>query len=289
MVEAEQLLKSEMARFMDSSQPVLRTLKVLQQFTQPSHDGMTLTEIARACAIAPATLGRIVKTLEAEGYIEQVERGRYRANFEIRKVLDMPSRYLSRLARVLDHLVDETRQSSEVILRSHGDLVWHAKREHPDLAITIRARPGFRRGLHELDALSRLFLSALGLDEVRARFNLDGFVATGGEDQPISAAKVCALIEATDPNGVAYDVQGNEHGVRRFCRLVYGVDGVPLHAISIAEAARMNIDIQLHIARNTQLLERYGDVLAEAARATLADPVSSSSQTQDDLQQLWRA
>ena len=251
----------------DSSRPVLRTLKVLQQFALPGHEAMSLREIAQACAIAPATLARIVRTLEAEGYLEQNERGRYRANYQIVKELDMPAGYLSRVSRVLDHLVAETRQSSEVIVHNGGDLVWHAKREHPDPALRIRAQPGFRRGLHELDALSRLFLAALGLDEVRARYDMNTFVATGDGSRPLPEAEACALIDETDPNGIAYDIQGNTHGVRRFCRLVFDAQHEPLHALSIAEAARMNIELEPHIDRQTRLLERHGDTLARAARA----------------------
>lgn len=271
---------------MGSSQPVLRTLKVLQQFAQPGHEAMSLTEISKACAIAPATLARIIRTLETEGYLQQQERGRYQANFQIIKELDMPASYLARVSRALDYLVDETRQSSEIILRNNSDLVWHAKREHPDLALRIRAQPGFRRGLHELDALSRLFLSAMGLDEVRLRYDMRGFVATGGDSRPIPEAKLCALIEGTDPDGIAYDIQGNEHGVRRFCRLIFGADGHPLHALSIAEAARMNMDIQLHIARQTRLLERHGDTLARAAIAAATEPAKAGS---EDLHHLRSA
>ena len=243
---------------MEQSQPVGRTLKVLEYFAGRETPVATLAEISADLKIAPATLGRIIRTLAQAGYISYTGRKGYVANFRVSRYLPMPSVYLQHLNRVVQELTDHTRQSAEVITHEAGDLYWYSKKEHPSLQVVIRAQPGFRRTIKELDAPSRLVLAAMDKEERCARYDTSSFYMTGALKKPVSAEEFEAVIATTDPRKVEYDLYGNEFGIRRFAKLISDRNGKPLHLLCIAEAALMNHDLQAHTARNVAFLERQG-------------------------------
>ncbi|HEX2556101.1 MAG TPA: helix-turn-helix domain-containing protein [Microvirga sp.] len=254
------------------SEPVRRTLSVLEYFAGRPRDAFTQAQIAEACDISGATLHRIIKTLEDSGYIFRDGSRRYRCNVVFRKLIGVPAEYFDVLTRVISAIVSETAQSAEAIIVRGDAFEWYHKEEHPEMSVQIRARTGFRRGVYELDALSRLYLSEIGWPEVERRFDTEAFYRPGARHEPVSSPEARRIIEATDPHGVAYDIEGNGRGVRRFATTVRGPRGELVHILSIAEAAYPTSDESLHVAQTSAILVRRREELALCARSLAALP-----------------
>jgi DNA-binding IclR family transcriptional regulator len=243
------------------SEPVKRTLRVLEFFSTHDQHPVSLAEVAKHCDIAMATLFRIINTLEDAGYIQRQSRTTYSTNFEFRKSLPISRDALKRLEEVLKEIADSTQQTAEAILIDSDHLLWHSKHEYKDLAIRLRAQPGFRRGMYELDSLSRLYLKTLGWDKVSESFDKTAFFRTGIEREFITVADAEKIIESTDANDVAYDIEGNVRGIRRFAKVIFDTRGNPLFLICIAEAALRVPDMDKHISRYKKILHDAADSL----------------------------
>jgi DNA-binding IclR family transcriptional regulator len=247
------------------SEPVRRTLSVLEYFAGRPREAFTQAQLADACEISGATLHRIIKTLEDSGYIFRDSSRRYRCNVVFRKLIGVPAEYFDVLMQAISAIVAETAQSAEAIIIRGNEFEWHHKEEHPDMSVQIRARTGFRRGMYELDSLSRLYLSEIGWPEVERRFDIENFYRPGARHERVTCAEAREIIEAADPHGVEYDIEGNGRGVRRFATSVRGTRGEFVHILSIAEAA-YPVDESRHIERNIAILERSREELALSAR-----------------------
>ncbi len=243
------------------SEPVKRTLKVLQFFATHGQNPVSLAEIAKHCNIAMATLSRIVNTLEQTGHIQRQSRTTYTSNFEFRKSLPMSRDYLKKLEQVLKSIAESTQQTAESILIDSDQLLWHSKHEYKDLAIRLRAQPGYRRAMYELDAPSRLYLKTLGWDKVSESFDKTAFFRTGIEREFISEDEAKQIIENTDNSDVAYDIEGNVRGIRRFAKIIFDENENPLFLICIAEAALRVSDIERHVQRYKKILHDAADSL----------------------------
>ncbi|MFP8967755.1 helix-turn-helix domain-containing protein [Pokkaliibacter sp. CJK22405] len=248
-----------------SSEPVIKTLKVLELLSGEMKP-LSMMDIARKSDIPPSTLSRIMATLEAAGYVQRNAGREYLSSFEIRKSLGLSQAYDAQLEWALEEIVDATEQSAEVLLYENKQLVWHAKREHSEMAIKLRAHKGFRRTIHELDAPSRLFLSAYGWNHIVQHLETDAFFTTGLERTFLKALETRQLIDRVDPDQVAFDEVGNVRGVRRFAKLVRDVQGRPLHLLCIAEPAIPKLDMQAHIRHHVEVLDRVSDRLGETLR-----------------------
>ncbi|MEZ0169412.1 helix-turn-helix domain-containing protein [Microvirga sp. TS319] len=256
------------------SEPVRRTLSVLEFFAGSPGEAFTQAQIADACGISGATLHRIIKTLEDGGYIFRDSSKRYRCNLVFRKLIGLPPEYSEALAKVVSSIVKETKQSCEAIVVRGNEFEWYHKEEHAELSVQIRARTGYRRGMNELDSLSRLYLSGLGWAEVERRFDVDAFYRTGIRHELVTSAEARRIVEAADPQGVEYDIEGNRRIVRRFATSVRGPHGEWLHILSIAEAAYPLTDEAGHVQKNIAILnkgrqdlERYARQLSEIPHA----------------------
>ncbi|ANG64638.1 hypothetical protein A8C75_20600 [Marinobacterium aestuarii] len=227
---------------------------MLEFFATSGQQPVSLTEIARHCNIAMATLFRIVSTLEQTGYIQRQSHTTYISNFEFKKSLPMSSDYLKKLEQVLNDIADSSQQTAESILIDSDHLLWHSKNEYKDLAIRLRAQPGFRRAMYELDSPSRLYLKALGWEKVSETFDKTAFFRTGTEREFITESEAKDIIESTDISDVAYDIEGNVRGIRRFAKLILDANGSPLFLICIAEAALQVPDKEKHISRYKKIL-----------------------------------
>jgi DNA-binding IclR family transcriptional regulator len=254
------------------SEPVRRTLSVLEYFAGRPREAFTQAQVAEACGISGATLHRIIKTLDDSGYIVRDGARRYRCNVVLRKLLGVPAGYFDVLARAISAIVSETAQSAEAIIVRGNEFEWYHKEEHPEVQVQIRARTGFRRGMYELDSLSRLYLSGIGWPEVERRFDAEAFHRPGARHEPVSARDARRIIEAADPHGIEYDIVGNGRGVRRFATGVRGPQGELVHILSIAEAAYPVSDEGRHVERITAILRRRREELALSARSLGAVP-----------------
>jgi len=92
----------------------------------------------------------------------------------------------------------EHHVSVEAVVVAGNDLFWHSCTEFPDASIAIKAKPGFRRTLAELDPLSRLYLSRSNWDEIKRTLLPDGFFRNNVNRDIIEASgrwTIHALVE----------------------------------------------------------------------------------------------
>ncbi|WP_068314338.1 helix-turn-helix domain-containing protein [Polycladidibacter hongkongensis] len=235
------------------SEPVRKTLKVLEYLANPEKSVFSQSEVAIACAIPPATLSRILATFEERGLIRRQDRSHFVPLFSFRQERSFSDAYLGKTRRVLETIANQTRQSAELITLRYHSLYWQDKEQHPDLTLAIRASRGFSRELYELDSLSRIALAKLGRDWLLQQMEKTQFFSTGEVKRPMTPQEVLRTIDAIDLGAVAYDIEGNSMGVRRFTTLV-SVPGEPPHFLAIAEAALGKAQMAAHIARNCEIL-----------------------------------
>jgi DNA-binding IclR family transcriptional regulator len=247
------------------SEPVRRTLAVLEYFADHSGTPLTQAQIANACGISSATLNRIVKVLCDEGYVFRDKSRRYRCNVAFTKMIGADADYFNVLAKAISAIVSATALAAESIVVRGNEFEWHHKEEPPNTTLYLRARPGFRRNMNELDALSRLYLAEIGWEEVDRRFDTATFYAAGARHRRVTAQEARRIVEKTDPMGVAYDIEGNGNGVRRFATIIRDQGGRFLHLLSIAEAALPLADQAAHVRQNVGILEHWRDTLARYA------------------------
>lgn len=115
-------------------------------------------DIARDCGIVLATLNRIIQALSDRGYLFRTSEKYCVPNVRPERTVPMSERYLALLDRQIRELSQDLAVSAEVVVVAGPELLGLNCSAHPDPAVRIRAKVGFRRGLYEPDALSQLYL-----------------------------------------------------------------------------------------------------------------------------------
>ncbi|MDX2406770.1 helix-turn-helix domain-containing protein [Streptomyces microflavus] len=160
----------------DFVQSLARGLAVVNAF-DAEHPRMSLSQVARAVGMAPATARRFLLTLTQLGYVEH-EDGRYRLRA---RVLDLGYRYLSRLSvrdvaePHLEQLAAEVHESSSLSILDGDDIVYVA-RVSISRIVAIGIGLGTRLPAH-LTSMGRVLLA--GLPEHELRSYLDRVTLTG--------------------------------------------------------------------------------------------------------------
>lgn len=212
-------------------------------------------QMARELGFSPATVSRIVKSLAEEGYVLMTSEKYCVCNFRLSRNVPMSEKYLSGLSNLMQQISIEHGVSVEAVVVAGHDLFWHSCTEFPDASIAIKAKPGFRRTLTELDPLSRLYLSRLSWDEINGDLLPDGFSRNDINRDIIGATEARRIIECAAEKSVDYDFDGNHLGVRRFATIIDDENGKFMHLLSIAEAAVPVRDKAAHIEKITAVLE----------------------------------
>ena len=250
--------------------PTERTLQVLEYIMAAGPGPLKQVDIARDCAMPPATLNRIIRSLSDWGYLFRTSEKYVVRNFRLERNVPMSEVYLAKLDETMRALSSRLNVSTEVVVVAGHELLWHSKTDYPDPNVVIRASTGFRRSLYELDVLSQLYLSRLNWDDVEARFFTDGFFETlrtpGQTGAPLSAARTKAILTERRADVFAADLQGNHVGIRRFATVIQGPDGEFLHLLAIAEPAE----------KACAPIEDYQDALLKA-RTELSELVYQES------------
>ncbi|MEZ7003631.1 IclR family transcriptional regulator C-terminal domain-containing protein [Streptomyces sp. AD55] len=163
----------------DFVQSLARGLAIVNAF-DAEHPRMTLSEVARATDMAPATARRFLLTLAQLGYVDH-EHGVYRLRA---RVLDLGYRYLSRLSvrdvaePHLEQLAAEVRESSSLCVLDGDDIVY-AARVPVTRIIAIAIGVGTRLPAH-LTSMGRVLLAGLSeeeLEEYLARTTLTAWTS----------------------------------------------------------------------------------------------------------------
>lgn len=226
-------------------------------------------EIARDLKLAPATVSRIVRSLADEGYVLMTSEKYVVRNFRLSRNVPMSESYLASLDQLMRDISLDYAVSVEAVVVTGFELFWHSCTEFPDASIAIKARPGFRRTLAELDPLARLYLSRMPWDDINSALLPGGFFRNDINRDIIDAAEARHIIENAADKLVDFDFDGNHLGVRRFVTVVDDDDGNIMHLLSIAEAAIPVRDRTVHIAEMTRVLTE--------ARALLKAHITSES------------
>ncbi|MEN8750838.1 MAG: helix-turn-helix domain-containing protein [Marivita sp.] len=241
--------------------PSDRLLEVMEYLMATGPEPVKQVQISRDLGIPTATVNRIVRTLAERGYLFQTSEKYCVPNFRLIRNVPMSESYLSVLSDLMNEITSAHKVSVEAVVVTGFDLLWHSRTELPNASVAIRAERGFRRSLYELDAMSRLYLSRLGWDEVSYRFFTGGFFKSGLEMGGIAPLEARRIIEGASSKAFDYDFDGNHVGVRRFATIIEDESGKFLHLLSIAEAAVPVRDKDEHIAEMRGVLNHARDVL----------------------------
>ena len=240
--------------------PTERTLQVLEYVMAAQPGPLKQIDIARACDLSPATLNRIIKSLSDWGYLFRTSEKYIVRNFRLERNVPMSEVYLSKVDRTMRALSEQLNVSVEIVVVAGHELLWHSKTDYPDPNVMIRARPGFRRSLYELDVLSQLYLSRLPWEAIEAQFFADGFYETlrvpGRIGASLRQEEVRHILDAVRSDTFAADLMGNHVGIRRFATVVQDPDGKFLHLLALAEPAD----------KPCAPIERYQDALTKARK-----------------------
>ena len=234
--------------------PSIRLLKVMEYLVAAGQQPVKQIQIARDLGFAPATVSRIVNSLAEEGYVLMTSEKYCVCNFRLSRNVPMSARYLSGLNKLMLEISKEHGVSVEAVVVAGHDLFWHSCTEFQDASIAIKAKPGFRRTLTELDPLSRLYLCRMSWDDINEALLPGGFFKNDLDRDIVKASKARKIIEETVGKSVDYDFNGNHLGVRRFATVIEDEDGQFMHLLSIAEAAVPARDRDAHIAKFTEVL-----------------------------------
>ncbi len=226
-------------------------------------------EIARDLQLSPATVSRIVRSLANEGYVLMTPEKYCVRNFRLSRNVPMSEPYLASLDQLMRDISANYAVSVEAVVVTGFELFWHSCTEFPDASIAIKARPGFRRTLAELDPLARLYLSRMAWEDINSALLPGGFFRNDINRDIVDATEARQIIESAADKMIDFDFDGNHLGVRRFVTLIDDDSGRFMHMLSIAEAATPVRDRKAHIAELTQVLTE--------ARATLKAHITSES------------
>lgn len=211
-------------------------------------------QIARDLQLSPATVSRIVRALADEGYLLITPERYCVRNFRLSRNVPMSESYQSLLNRLMQDISTHLAASVETVVVTGFELFWHNCTEFPDASIAIKAKPGFRRTLAELDPLARLYLSRTPWESINEALRPSGFFRNDLNRNPIDATDARELIEGASSKIVDFDFEGNHLGVRRFATLVDDEEGRFMHLLSIAEPATPVIDHKAHVDIRSKLL-----------------------------------
>lgn len=246
-------------------------------------------QMARELGLSPATVSRIVKTLALEGYVQMTSEKYCVCNFRLSRNVPMSDHYLNRLSQLMQEISHQHGVSVEAVVVAGFDLFWHSCTEFPDASIAIKAKPGFRRTLTELDPLSRLYLSRISWDTINEALLPGGFFRNDIERGIVGADEAKEIIESAAGKLVDCDFDGNHMGVRRFVTVVEDENGQFMHLLSIAEAALPVPDKASHISKFTAVLTEARETLKLQMKKTAdvsIDKFSDVTRRERPLQQV---
>jgi DNA-binding IclR family transcriptional regulator len=215
-----------------SATRVVRLISALSQMT----DGVGVRELAVATGLATATTHRMLADLEAMGLAYRDTSRRYFPNFIFARQVSYGAEDLAVARAAAERLSRQLGVATEIVVPHESSLLWHAKFEPADQSIRLRAHAGFTRTMHELDAISRLSLAYRPIEEIETVYDTTAFYETGVEARKLMWDEARALIAGVDPAGVAFDMQGNAKGVRRFAVALRNAQGLAC-LLTIVEAA----------------------------------------------------
>ncbi|MCZ7450784.1 IclR family transcriptional regulator [Agrobacterium rhizogenes] len=216
-----------------SIQALARALDVLEALA--SHDGVTLTELSNYLNQSPATLHRILATLENRRYVESnTERQEWFVGpeaFRLGSAFLRRTNIVERSRPVMRDLMARTGETSNLGIERDGDVLFISQVETHD---TIRAffPPGTRSPLHA-SGIGKALLSAF--DDNRLEAFLKTATFTRFTDKTIANIKeLRESIQQTRRLGYSFDDEERTIGMRCVAASIVNSYGEAVAGISVS-------------------------------------------------------
>lgn len=248
----------------DFVESIARGLDVLTAFDR-ARPVMTLSEVAEAAALARPTARRILRTLDALGYVRSTDQG-----FTLTpKVLELGLTYVQSLglwdvARPhLEDLVSRTHESSSVAQLDGSDIVYVARVAVPKLiALAVHIGTRFPAVPTSLGKVLLAGLPAEELDKVLAEPSRSGVTPRWNPDR----AELDAVLRQVRAQGWVLTDEELARGIRSAAAPVRDGRGRVVAAVNVTvHAAETTLDT-LRDAYLPQLLETASRISADFAR-----------------------
>lgn len=215
------------------TQSLDRALDVLEALAK--HEGMTLTELAVHLDQSPATMHRVLATLEHRQYVESnPDRQEWFIGseaFRLGSAFLRRTNIVERSRHVMRDLMTRTGETSNLGIECDGDVLFVSQIETHE---TIRAffPPGTRSPLHA-SGIGKALLSAF-TDE-----RLDGFLSTARitrfTDKTVANAKqLREAIDETRRRGYSFDDEERTIGMRCVAASIFNGYGEAVAGISVS-------------------------------------------------------
>jgi len=197
--------------------------------------GLSVTELARRLAMPRTTAFRVLKTLCAEGMIEQ-QNGGYRAGagllrlgLEALQAVELRSL----AAPILRQLAQETGETAHLAVREGSQMLILEVSDSPN-PLRVASRPGALVSIH-CAATGKAMLATLPADELHDL--LSGLeLAPRTQNTITSVTGLAWEVEAIRQRGYAVDNEEYHDGVRCLAAPVRDAHGAPVAAIGITGA-----------------------------------------------------
>lgn len=233
-----------------------RALRVLEALA--AREGVTLTELAAHLAESPATMHRVLATLENRGYVESNPESQSwfvgPEAFRLGSAFLRRTNVVERSRPVMRDLMSDTRETSNLGIESDGHVVFVSQIETHQ---SIRAffPPGTRSPLHA-SGIGKALLSTY--DNSRLEAFIETTIFTHFTSKTIHTPdQLREAMALTRQRGYALDDEERTIGMRCVAAPIRNVYGEAIAGISISGPA---------IRMTAEKLAEYGERVVEAAR-----------------------
>ncbi|MEO1232935.1 MAG: IclR family transcriptional regulator [Myxococcota bacterium] len=214
---------------LSSVQNALRVLRALSD----EDPGLGVTELASHLGLAKSTCHRLLKTLATDGFVRQLEDGRYTLGLAL---WELGSRVVGRLELrevahpLLENLRNETGETVHLALLDGADVVYIDRFESQS-TLTLFRRIGFRAPAHVTSSGKAIL--AFSPPEVVERV-LEAGLRRVGPGSITSKKKLLSVLETIRAEGSVVSVEESEAGVASVGAPLFDHRGSVTGSISVA-------------------------------------------------------
>ena len=247
---------------MQTSNPTVKILQVLEFFSVYSEDAFTLNDLSIQIDISKPTLLRILNTLVQHGYLVQNKERKYVGNFTLSHTIALSDSQFASVKKALQQLAIDSGRTVEMLTVKKESLYWHEQIRVPERNNPIFAHPGMFRVLYQLDAPARVYLKHLCTDYVEKNFLTTKFFTHKGSNRiKHTWGEARKILDSVKLERVEYDTEGNDLDIRRYALMLKEPDGRFLFILSVAEMVTRQNDTRLHIQEICELMTKTRDKL----------------------------
>lgn len=210
-------------------QNAIRVLRTLSE----ADPGLGVTELASRLGLAKSTCHRLLSTLAANGFVQQLEDGRYALGLAL---WELGSRVVGRLELrevahpILESLRNDTGETVHLALLD-GDAVVYIDRFESESTLTLFRRIGFRAPVHVTSSGKAIL--AYSPPEVVERV-LSAGLKRVGPGSITNKKKLLAALEEIRAMGCVVSIEESETGVASVGAPVFDHLGGVVGSISVA-------------------------------------------------------